>query len=47
MAKEYHAQAAEHADAAALDIGNPPPWAIVIAAEHIWPRHEDTGARAA
>jgi len=26
MAKEYQAKAAEHDAAAALDIGNPPPW---------------------
>ncbi len=47
MAKEYQAQANEHADAADLDIGNPPPWAIAVTAEHRWPRRKDTGTRAA
>jgi len=44
MAKEYQAQAAE---AAKLDIGNPPPWATVVTTEHRWPRHKGAGTRAA
>lgn len=45
MAKEYQAQANEHSDAADLDIGNPPPWAI--RGEQRWPRRKDTGTGAA
>jgi len=47
MAKEYQAQAAEHAEAAKLDIGNPPPWATVVTTDHRWPRHKGAGTRAA
>ena len=50
MAKEYQAQAAEHAEAAEaaeLDIGNPPPWATVVTTEQRWPRHDGPGTRAA
>ena len=46
-AKEYQAQAAEHAEAAELDIGIPPPWATVVTTEHRWPRHKGAGTRAA
>ena len=46
MAKEYQAQANEHSDAADLDIGNPPPWAIAVG-EQRWPRRKDTGTGAA
>jgi hypothetical protein len=47
IAKEYQAQAAKHSDAAELNIGNPPPWAAVVTTEKRWPRHKDSGTRAA
>ena len=43
MAKEYLAQAAEHADSVEVDIGNPPPWATVDR----WPYNKGAGTRAA
>ena len=47
MAKEYQTQAAERPDAIQLDIGDPPPWSAKVTTEHRWPRHKDTGTRAA
>jgi hypothetical protein len=47
MAKEYQAKAAEHSGAAELDIGDAPPWATTVTAEHRMPRIKSAQRRAA